>query len=249
MGGLFEEVFCANYLHKVGSAFRSSAPARERPAPAKYQDSLESCALSSVGTSYTEELLLTSGMLRMFPSDKALDALLQHYADRGDLASISTISLIPMERLISSHIAYRSDLPFQSFHISADRAVQCKNESNQCLYKAKLWREPVDAERAWRPILLSSFYFENMISRLGHTEFVALEGMVFAIIAATTSGKWLWRPDFWEQLEGEVALVVTHAPCPSCLGASVQLHAWAPQLQIRFACADWTEWHGNMISF
>merc|ERR1712014_183415 len=153
---------------------------------------------------YTEELLLTLGMLRIFPSDKALDALLQHYADRGDLASIATISLIPMERFISSHIAYRSDLPFRSSYISADRAVHYKNESNQCLYKAKLWREPVDTERAWRPILLSSFFFEHMTSRLGHAEIVALEEMVFAIMAATTSGKWHWRPDFWEQLEGEV---------------------------------------------
>ena len=187
-------------------------------------------------------------MLRIYPSDKALDALLQHYADRGGLASIPTISSIPIERLISSHIAYRSDLPFQSSSISADRAVQYKNESNQCLYKAKLWRELVDTERAWRPILLSSFFFEDMTSRLGHTEIVALGDMVFAIMAATTAGKWYWRPDFWEQLEGEVTMVVTHAPCPSCLGASMQLHAWAPQLQIWFAYADWTEWYGNMIA-
>merc|ERR1712014_437907 len=130
---------------------------------------------------------------------------------------------MPEERLISSYILYRFT-DFADTHLFGDRVVKYEDESNQLSFKAKRWREAVDANGMWRPILLSAFLFSW---RQRHAEAVALDESISVILAVAISGKWHWRQDFLEQFSGEIDVVGTHTACLSCVGVLAQLHCWA----------------------
>merc|ERR1712014_239070 len=150
---------------------------------------------------------------------------------------------MPEERLISSYILYRFT-DFADSHLFGDRVVKYENESNQLSFKAKRWREAVDANGMWRPVLLSAFLFHW---RHRHAEAVALDELVCLVLAVFTSGKLYWRQDFLEKLAGEINAVGTHTACLSCVGVFAQLHCWAPYMQIKFAYVDWSEWRNKLI--
>ena len=69
------------------------------------------------------------------------------------------------------------------------------------------------------------------------------------MLALVTSDKGHYRPDFLKQLEGEVGVVGTHTACLSCVGVFAQLHCWAPQIQLKIAYVDWSEWRSDLIEF
>ncbi|CAJ1332138.1 unnamed protein product [Effrenium voratum] len=256
---LFEQAQ-AELLKRVED-WQSLAPPKQ-PAPSQYQRDFQAWDLYQVGPDYTQELLEAVGIQRPpWPGYPRVGELLDHYVGQhqesllsryGDKLLISVRDVdpevLPAARWVSSHLVFRLSGPRQLGELKESLVVEPahpkEEEGNQRRFKAEQWTEQLqipggNGHAPFRPVLLSTF-LGNWRHR--HTEVVALDLVVDRVLQALMAGNWRWHEDFWQELEGEVELLVPHTPCLSCVGALAQLRIWAPKLKIRVLYQDWRDW-------
>eukprot|EP00913_Durusdinium_trenchii_P000751 g701.t1 len=233
----------------------SLSPASNMPLPSQYQKDFAAWDLYQVGPDYTEELLRGVGVLRHpWRTDQEL---LRHYVGNEPDSLLSRygekllISVLPAARWVSSRLFFRLASPSNSELLEGALLVEPAHpkeddEANQRRFGASAtsWREELElsggnGHAPFRPVLLSTF-LGNWRHR--HTEVVALDLLVDRVLQALQQRSWRWHPRLWEDLEGEVELLVPHTPCLSCVGAFTQLKRWAPRLRIAVLYQDWRDW-------
>eukprot|EP00931_Biecheleriopsis_adriatica_P067258 TRINITY_DN41421_c0_g1_i1.p1 TRINITY_DN41421_c0_g1~~TRINITY_DN41421_c0_g1_i1.p1 ORF type:complete len:927 (+),score=201.69 TRINITY_DN41421_c0_g1_i1:78-2858(+) len=265
-----EQIFRARFLDKIAAFLKSVSPPDGFPAPAQYQKDFAAWDLYQVGPGYTEELLASVGVVRQAASEASIRDLLDHYVGEQNEESLLArygekllISVLPAARWVSSRLSYRlrlempgasgtsQDLPVLEGSIIVEPAHPKEDdEANQRRFKAESWREQAElhvqgasncktCSSPFRPVLLSTF-LGNWRHR--HTELVAMDSLVDLALRAVADGRWPWVDGFWENLRGEIELVVPHTPCLSCVGALAQIRRWAPGVHLRIAYQDWRDW-------
>lgn len=249
-----ESVFRMRFLSKIKQFLMSLSPSTNIPSPTQYQKDFAAWDLYQVGPDYTQELLESAGVLRFPWRDE--EALLQHYVGTDAESLLSRygekllISVLPAARWVSSWLRFRLVLATEELVLEDALLVEPAHpkeddEANQRRFKAEVWREQIvdlpggNGHAPFRPVLLSTF-LGNWRHR--HTELVALDLVVDRVLRALQRGLWRWHPKLWENLEGQVELVVPHTPCLSCVGAFTQLRRWSPRLQLAVVYQDWRDW-------
>ncbi|CAK9065991.1 unnamed protein product [Durusdinium trenchii] len=250
-----DRVFRTRFLSKIAQFLMSLSPASNMPLPSQYQKDFAAWDLYQVGPDYTEELLRGVGVLRHpWRTDQEL---LRHYVGNEPDSLLSRygekllISVLPAARWVSSRLFFRLASPSNSELLEGALLVEPAHpkeddEANQRRFGASAtsWREELElsggnGHAPFRPVLLSTF-LGNWRHR--HTEVVALDLLVDRVLQALQQRSWRWHPRLWEDLEGEVELLVPHTPCLSCVGAFTQLKRWAPRLRIAVLYQDWRDW-------
>lgn len=249
-----ERVFRMRFLSKIAHFLMSLSPSANIPSPTQYQKDFAAWDLYQVGPDYTQELLESAGVLRFPWRDE--EALLQHYVGTDPESLLSRygekllISVLPAARWVSSWLRFRlvsatEELVLEDALLVEPAHPKEDDEANQRRFKAEVWREQIldlpggNGHAPFRPVLLSTF-LGNWRHR--HTELVALDLVVDRVLQALQRGLWRWHPNLWENLEGQVELVVPHTPCLSCVGAFTQLRRWSPRLQLAVVYQDWRDW-------
>lgn len=260
-----ENAFRTRFLGPIANFLKSVEPPLDRPAPSQYQKDFAAWDLYQVGPLYTEELLGGVGVSRAPLGGAAVQTLLDHYIGAGPDSLLARYgdkmlhAVLPAARWVSSHMTYRLSSPGAAQAqgrrdleggLVVEPARPEDAEANSRRFAATQWRQAAGlpgaaaAGGAFRPVLLSTF-LGNWRHR--HTEVVALDALVEVALGAVADGSWPWSADFWQNLEGDVDLLVPHTPCLSCVGAFAQLRAWAPRLRIRVAYEDWRDWRGRLL--